>query len=83
VLLAPPEVIVDLDSVTHGHGTVHQRARRDSDAPVRLIINVTGHVRHGNFVVRGPRRPRRSFWAWLLRRQPTALAVRPGQRALE
>jgi hypothetical protein len=83
VLLVPPEVIVDLDSVTHGHGTIHQRAHRDSDAPVKLIINATGHVRHGNLVVRGPRRPRRGFWNWLFRRQPAALAGRPGQRAIE
>ena len=78
VLMVPPDVLVDLDGVTNGHGTVHQRVRRDSDAPVRLMITATGNVRHGNLVVRGPRGPRRSFWARLLRRPaPAALSPAP------
>jgi DUF1707 SHOCT-like domain len=76
VLMVPPDVIVDLDGVTNGHGTIHQRVRHDSDAPVRLMITATGNVRHGNLVVRAPRRPRRSFWAWLLRRPAPAAPYR-------
>lgn len=84
VLIVPPEVTVDLDNVTSGHGTVHHRVRRESDAPVKLVINVSGTMHHGNLVVRGPRvrGPRRSFWAWLRRRQPAALANQEGQRSL-
>jgi hypothetical protein len=80
VLIVPPEVVVDLDGVSNGHGTIHQRVRRDSDAPVRLMVTATGSVRHGNLVVRGPRGPRRSFWDWLLRRPaPPALTAAQGR----
>ena len=74
VLIVPPEVVVDLDGVANGHGTIHQRVRRDSDTPVKLMITASGNVRHGNLVVRSPRGPRtrRSFWDWLLRRRPSA-----------
>ena len=83
VLKVPPEVLVDLDGVASGHGTVHQRVRRDADAPVKLMITATGTVRHGNLVVRGPRVPRRSFWAWLLRRPAPAALAAAQNRALE
>ena len=76
VLIVPPEVVVDLDGVANGHGTLHQRVRRDSDTPVKLMVTASGTVRHGNLVVRSPRGPRtrRSFWDWLLRRPvPAAL----------
>jgi hypothetical protein len=82
VLIVPPEVVVDLDDVANGHGTVHQRVRRDSDTPVKLMITASGGVRHGNLVVRGPRGPRgprRSFWDWLLRR-PAPAALTAAQR---
>ena len=82
VLIVPPDVVVDLDGVTHGHGTVHQRARYDAGAPVKLMITATGNMRHGNLVVRGPRRPRtgRSFWDWLFRRPaPAALTAAQGR----
>jgi hypothetical protein len=74
VLIVPPEVIVDLDSVTNGHGNIHQRVRHDSDTPVKLMVTVSGNVRHGNLVVRSPRglRTRRSFWDWLFRRPAPA-----------
>ncbi len=82
VLIVPPEVVVDLDGVSNGHGTVRQRVRRDSDTPVRLMVTASGSVRHGNLIVRGERGPRtrRSFWDWLLRRPgPAALAAAPGR----
>lgn len=82
VLIVPPEVVVDLDGVSNGHGSVRQRARHDSDSPVKLMVTATGHVRHGSLVVRGPRRPRtgRSFWDWLLRRPaPAALTAAQGR----
>jgi Domain of unknown function (DUF1707) len=83
VLIVPPEVVVDLDAVSNGHGTIHQRVRHDSAAPVKLMVTATGNVRHGNLVVRsprGPRGPRRSFWDWLLRRpRPAALPAAQGR----
>jgi hypothetical protein len=83
VLIVPPEVLVDLDGVANGHGTVHQRVRRDPDTAVKLMITASGNVRHGNLVVRsprGPRGPRRSFWDWLLRRPaPAALTAAQGR----
>lgn len=69
VMIVPPEVTVDLDNVTIGHGNVRQRAHREAVAPVRLLVTVSGDMRHGNVVVRGPR-IRRTFWDWLLRRPP-------------
>jgi hypothetical protein len=73
VLTVPPGVVVDTDSVAIGHGNIVQRARRDSDIPVKLLVIVSGSLRHGNFVVRSARTgPRRGFWDWLLRRPPRA-----------
>jgi hypothetical protein len=83
VIIVPPEVLIDLDSITNGHGTVHQRVRRDADTPVKLMVTATGNVRHGNLVVRGPRGPRRGFWDWLFRRPaPAALTAAAQDRAL-
>lgn len=65
-LIVPPEVEVDIGSVTVRSGNVRPyRARGATGAPVRLRVGVTGSVRHGNVIVRGPRR---SFLDWLLRR---------------
>jgi hypothetical protein len=73
VLTVPPGVVVDTDSVAIGHGNIVQRVHRDSDIPVKLLVTVSGNVRHGNFVVRSARTgPRRGFWDWLLRRPPRA-----------
>jgi hypothetical protein len=69
VLIAPPEVTVDLDSLAVAHGNVVNHAHREPEGPVRLLVSVSGDLRHGNVVVRGPRRPRRSFWDWLFRRR--------------
>jgi Domain of unknown function (DUF1707) len=73
VLTVPPDVAVDVDSVSAGHGVIRQRAHRQAGVPVRLTVTVTGSMRHGNLVVRGARTgPRRTFWQWLLGRQPQA-----------
>jgi hypothetical protein len=78
VLTVPPGVVVDTDSVAIGHGNIVQRARRDSDIPVKLLVIVSGSLRHGNFVVRSARTgPRRGFWDWLLRRPPRATRELP------
>jgi hypothetical protein len=80
VLTVPPGVVVDTDGVAIGHGNIVQRVRRDSDSPVKLLVSVSGSVRHGNFVVRAARTgPRRSFWDWLLRRPARAVAELPSR----
>jgi hypothetical protein len=78
VLIVPAEVVVDVDSVTAGHGVIRQRVRRQPGDPVRLAVTVTGRMRHGNLVVRGTRTgPRRNFWQWLLGRPAAPLAELP------
>jgi hypothetical protein len=77
VLRVPPEITVDTDDVEMGHGNISHRVRPESDAPVRLRISVSGNLRHGNIAVRGPRRPHRGFWAWLLRRPLPSDGSRP------
>jgi hypothetical protein len=78
VLIAPATVVVDVDSVTAGHGVIRQRVKRQPGDPVRLTVTVTGSMRHGNFVVRSTRTgPRRTFWQWLLGRPPAPLAELP------
>lgn len=67
-VIVPPDVAVDVDNVAVRSGTVRQRARREPDAPIKpikLLVNVSGTVRSGTIVVRPPRR---TFWAWMLRR---------------
>lgn len=66
-LIVPPEVAVDVESVAIHGGNVQQRVRREHGTPVKLLVTVSGNVRSGNLVVRGPRR---TFWQWLLRRSP-------------
>jgi hypothetical protein len=78
VLIVPPEVVVDVDSVAIGHGVIRQRVHRHPDTQVRLLVTVSGSVRHGNLVVRSARTgPRRTFWDWLLGRRPAAAAELP------
>jgi len=72
VLIVPPSVVVDVDNVNTGHGVIRQRVHRDPAVPVRLTVTASGSMRHGTFVIRGRRGPRRGFWAWLLRRPPVA-----------
>jgi Domain of unknown function (DUF1707) len=71
VLIVPAEVVVDVDSVEIGHGVIRQRVHRQPGTPVKLLVTVSGSVRHGNLIVRSARTgPRRTFWDWLLRRPP-------------
>jgi len=78
VLTVPPGVVVDVDSVSVGHGVIRQRVRHDAGVPVKLLVNASGSLRHGNLVVRSARTgPRRSFWDWLLGRRPQAAGELP------
>jgi len=72
VLIVPPEVVVDVDSIATRGGHIHQHVRRDPGIPVKLTVTASGSLRHSNLVVRSPRGPRarRTFWDWLLRRRP-------------
>ncbi|MFI9271267.1 DUF1707 domain-containing protein [Kitasatospora sp. NPDC052896] len=67
-LVVPPEVAVDVDSVSTRGGNVRQLVRRDPQAapvPIRLLVTLSGEVTGGNVIVRGPRR---GFWARLFGR---------------
>ena len=78
VLIVPPAVVVDVDSVSIGHGVIRQRVHRQPGAPVTLLVTVSGSVRHGNLVIRSARTgPRRTFWDWLLGRRPAAAGELP------
>lgn len=68
-LIVPADVVVDVDGVELRSGSVRQRARHDPAVPVRLMVTVSGNVRSGSVVVRGPKL---GFWNWLLRRKPAA-----------
>ncbi|OLT28881.1 hypothetical protein BJF79_41265 [Actinomadura sp. CNU-125] len=67
-IIAPPHVEVEVGSVSVHGGNVRQRRSAVEGVPVRLRVRVAGEVKHGNLTVAAPRRPRRSFWRWLLRR---------------
>jgi hypothetical protein len=78
VLIVPPGVVVDVDSVSVGHGVIRQRVHHQAGVPARLLVSASGSLRHGNLVVRGARTgPRRGFWDWLLRRRPRAVGELP------
>jgi Predicted membrane protein len=64
-LIVPPEVVVEVENVAVRSGNVRQRLRREPGTPVKLLITVSGSVRSGNVIVRGPRR---AFKDWLFRR---------------
>jgi hypothetical protein len=71
VLTVPPGVLVDADEVKLRDGRVKHKEGWLPPAPVRLQVRVTGQLRDGSVVIRGPKR---SFWGWLFRRpRPTGL----------
>ncbi|GGS71713.1 hypothetical protein GCM10010156_33320 [Planobispora rosea] len=65
LLIVPPGVAVDVDSVTVRSGSVRQRVQLEPGTPIKLRITVSGSVKSGNILAR---RPRRGFWDWLRRR---------------
>jgi hypothetical protein len=75
-LIVPPGVAVDVDNVAIRHGSVRQRVHREPGIPVKLLVTVSGDMRHGSLVVRRSR-TRRTFWGWLLRRRPLPAAELP------
>jgi Domain of unknown function (DUF1707) len=79
-IITKPGIAVDTDDVTTRGGNVKVRAPWGPELPVNLHVTVSGRIRGGNIVARPPRR---SLWAWLLRRpRPYAItAGRAGARA--
>lgn len=69
-LVVPPGIVVDAEDVTLRSGSVNQRVHHEPGTPVRLRIVISGHLRSGSIIVRGPRAARRSLWS-RLRKSPT------------
>ncbi len=65
VLLTKPGIVVDVDSVAVNSGSVSVRPAKGPQPPTILRVEVTGQVRSGSLTAR---LPRRSLWAWLLRK---------------
>lgn len=67
LLIVPPGVTVDVDDIAIGHGKIRQRVPRESGIPAKLLITVSGSMRHGNFTVHRAR-THRTILGRLLRR---------------
>jgi hypothetical protein len=72
-LVTRPGVIVDTGEVSVRSGTTKVREHPGPPVPAVLRIEVTGRVGSGTIKARPPRRPRRTFWQWLLRHTRPAL----------
>lgn len=73
-IITKPGIMVDADEVAIRSGNVRVRAARGPEAPVALMINVSGKVGSGSITARPPRR---TLWQWLMRQPPTyAIAAR-------
>jgi len=76
ILVTGPGIFVGTDDLAIQTSSVKVHPP-SPDIPVRFRIDISGRVSLGTITARRPgplRRPRRSFWQWLLRR--------PGRRAL-
>lgn len=68
-LIVPPGVAVDVDSLDMRGGNIRQRVHHEPGTPVRLMVNLSGHIRGGNVVIRPPGPPPgQGFWARLFAR---------------
>lgn len=74
IIITRPGIAVDADDIATRGGNVHVRAPWGHEVPVSLQVTLSGRIRGGNVVARPPRR---SFWAWLLRR-PRHYAITAG-----
>jgi hypothetical protein len=72
ILVTRPGIEVDTDDVRALGGNVKVRPAGGADRPVILRVEVSGQTVGGNVVVR-PRR--RTFWEWLLRREPSPRSI--------
>jgi hypothetical protein len=81
ILVTGPGIFVGTDDLAIQTSTVKVHPP-SPEIPVRFRIDISGRVSMGTITARRPRpprRPRRSFWQWLLRR-PGRRALPPGHR---
>lgn len=81
ILVIAPGILVSTDDLALTTSTVKVDAPWGPEVPVRFRIDVAGRASIGTITARPPRpgrRLRRSFWQWLLRRQPER-ALPPGR----
>ena len=82
ILVIAPGILVSTDDLAIKTSTVKVDAPWGPEVPVRFRIDVSGRASIGTITARPPRprrRPRRSFWQWLLRR-PAQRALPPGHQ---
>jgi hypothetical protein len=80
ILVIAPGILVSTDDLALKTSTVKVDAPWGPEVPVRFRIDVAGRATIST-ITAGPyarRRPRRSFWQWLLRRRPEQRALPPG-----
>lgn len=77
-LITKPGIVVDTDDVSVRSGEVKVRAPWGHDVSEVLRVVVAGKVSSGSITARPPRR---SFWAWLLRRPRAYEAAARGLNA--
>jgi|HubBroStandDraft_1064217.scaffolds.fasta_scaffold84621_2 hypothetical protein len=82
-IVTKPGVAVDTDDVRVRNGHVRVKAPWGPDIPAVLQVNVSGKIGSGHFLA-APKRRRRTFWQWLMRRPVPAwkgsdYPIGPGQ----
>lgn len=83
ILVIAPGMLVSTDDLAIKTSTVKVDAPWGPEVPVRFRIDVAGRARISTITAGPPalaRRPRRSFWQWLLRRRPEQRALPPGRQ---
>src|SRR5215472_14193496 len=82
ILVIAPGILVSTDDLAIKTSTVKVDAPWGPEVPVRFRIDVAGRASISTITAGPPRparRPRRSFWQWLLRRRPEQPALPPGR----
>jgi hypothetical protein len=83
ILVIAPGILVSTDDLELKTSTVKVDTPWGPEVPVRFRIDVAGRASISSITAGPPgplRRPRRSFWQWLLRRRPEQPALPPGRR---
>jgi hypothetical protein len=82
ILVIAPGILVSTDDLALKTSTVKVDAPWGPEVPVRFRVDVAGRASVSTITAGPPRparRPRRSFWQWLLRRRPEQPALPPGR----
>ena len=82
ILVIAPGILVSTDDLAIKTSNVKVDAPWGPEVPVRFRIDVSGRASTSTITARPPRlprRPRRKFWQWLLRRRPGQSALPPGR----